>query len=158
MTPSHARRTGWDRWASPVLRTGLLSGAFLSIVMAVSLVAANRFPLLEHVAMLRNALCYAAFALAMILPVAVFPRLPSRLFASAMIGWIIFVLAYSLACMYFVNLSNSLGKTPFHLLILGALFYGVISAGLWVTAMLFSAMRHPVAPGRRRPRHAVHHR
>jgi hypothetical protein len=158
MTAPHTRRTGWDRWASPVLRMGLVTGAFLSIVMASSLVLANRFPLLEHGAMLRNALSYATFALAMILPVAVFPRLPSRLFASAMIGWTIFVLAYSIACMYFVNLSNSLGKTPFHLLILGALFYGVISAGLWVTSMLFSAMRHPVAPGRRRPRHAVHHR
>jgi MFS family permease len=137
---------------------GLVTGVLLSIVMACALVAANRFPLLEHVAMLRNALSYAAFALAMIVPVALFPRLPSRLFASAMIGWIIFVLAYSIACMYFVNLSNSLGKTPFHLLILGALFYGVISAGLWVSGMLFSAMRYPIAPGRRRPRHAVHHR
>jgi hypothetical protein len=158
MIPSHTRRTGWDRWAGPVLRMGLVTGVFLSIVMATALVAANRFPLLEHMAMLRNVLSYGAFALAMILPVAVFPRLPSRLFASAMIGWIIFVLAYSIACMYFVNLSNSLGKTPFHLFILGGLFYGVISVGLWVAAMLFSAMRHPVAPGRRRPRHAVHHR
>jgi hypothetical protein len=138
------------------MRMGLVTGGLLSIVMACSLVAANRFPLLEHVAMLRNALSYATFALAMILPVALFPRLPARLFASAMIGWVIFVLAYDIAGMYFVNLDNSLGKTPFHLFILGALFYGVISAGLWVTSMLFAAMRHPVAPGRRRPRHAVH--
>jgi hypothetical protein len=77
------------------------------------------------------------------------------LFASSALAWAIFSLAYTIAGMHFVNLEARLGKSPFEVLILGVVIYGVASVVTWVTSMVFSALRTPI-PVRRRVRHDIH--
>lgn len=137
------------RAARPVLSTGLYTGALLMIVMIGTLVAANRIPGLEKYALERNGASYTLFAIFMMIPVVRFLNRPLQLFASAMIGWVIFVAAYDLAGMYFRNLFQIL-RTPFQALIEGAIIYGVCAVGSWVGEMVLHARRHPIAPRRRR--------
>lgn len=129
--------------------TGVYTGALLMIVMLGALVAANRIPGLEKYALERNGASYSLFALFMMVPVLRFLKRPLQLFGSAMIGWVIFTLAYDFAGMYFPNLFQVL-RTPFQLLIEGAIFYGVCSVGSWVGEMALHARHHAIAPRRRR--------
>jgi hypothetical protein len=71
------------------------------------------------------------------------------MFASAMIGWGMFVVAYDIAGMVFRDLFQVL-RTPFQALIEGAIIYGVMAVGSWVGAMVILARRQPIAPRRRR--------
>jgi hypothetical protein len=86
----------------------------------------------------------------MLIPVCRFLSQPGRLFAAAMIGWVIFVFTYYVAGMIFHNLFEVL-RAPFQALIEGAVIYGVCAVGSWVGGMLIHARRHAIAPGRRRP-------
>lgn len=133
---------------------GLYTGTLLTIVMIGSLVAANRIPGLERYALERNGAAYILFAMFMLIPVFRFLNRPGRLFSSAMIGWIIFVLAYYLAGIFFHNLFQVL-RRPFQAFIEGAIVYGVFSVGSWVGGMLLHARRHSIEPGRRRPSDVV---
>lgn len=147
---SHIDREKRDDGAGPTVWTGAYTGALLTIVMIGSLVAANRIPGLERYALERNGASYTLFAMFMLVPVCRFLSQPGRLFASAMIGWVIFVLAYDLSGMVFHNLFQVL-RTPFQALIEGAIIYGVCAVGSWVGGMLLHARHHTIAPGRRRP-------
>lgn len=133
----------------PVIWTGFYTGALLMIVMIGAMVAANRIPGLEKYALERNGASYTLFALFMMIPVVRFLNRPLQLFASAMIAWIIFVVAYDIAGMFFRNLFQIL-RTPFQALIEGAVIYGVCAVGSWVGEMALHARRHPIAPRRRR--------
>ena len=87
-------------------------GSLLIIVMLGALVAANRIPGLERYALERNAASYSLFVLFMLIPVFRFLNRPLQMFASAMIGWGIFVVAYDIAGMVFRDLFQVL-RTPF---------------------------------------------
>jgi hypothetical protein len=132
------------------LKTGLYTGALLVIVTLGALVAANRIPGLEQYALERNAVSYSMFVLFMLIPVFRFLKRPLQLFISAMIGWVMFVVAYDIEGMVFSNLFYALRHTPFKALVEGALVYGVVAAGSWVGAMCFHARHHPIAPTRHR--------
>jgi hypothetical protein len=135
--------------ARPVLWTGLYTGALLMIVTLGALVVANRIPGLEKYALERNGASYTLFTIIMMIPVLRFLNRPLQLFASAMIGWVIFVVAYDFSGMYFPNLFQIL-RTPFQALIEGAIIYGVCAVGSWVGEMALHARRHTIAPRRRR--------
>lgn len=142
----------------PALVTGLYTGALLVIVMLGALVAANRIPGLERYALERNAASYSLFVLFMLIPVFRFLNRPLRLFCAAMLGWMVFVIAYDIAGMVFHDLFQVL-RTPFQAFIEGAVIYGVIAVGSWVGAMVLQARRQPIAPGRRRaPQVDIHER
>ncbi|MGB0035685.1 MAG: hypothetical protein WBP79_09445 [Candidatus Acidiferrales bacterium] len=147
-----------DDSAAPALWTGLYTGMLLMMVMIGSLVAANRIPALERYALERNACAYSFFVLFTMIPVLRFLNRPLQMFTSAMIGWVMFVIAYDFAGIYFHNIFQIL-RTPFQALIEGAVVYGVVAVGSWVVGMILHARRHPIAPGRRRADHAApHHR
>jgi hypothetical protein len=137
-----------DENSHPALVTGLYMGSLLIIVMMGSLVAANRVPGLERYALERNAASYGLFILFMLIPVFRFLNKPLQMFASAMIGWAIFVVAYDIAGMVFHDLFQVL-RTPFQALIEGAVIYGVTAVGSWVGAMVLLARRQPIQPRRR---------
>jgi hypothetical protein len=137
------------RVTSPALRTGLYTGALLVLVMVTSLITANRLPWLENRALERNAGCYSLFVLCMLIPVGRFWNRPARMFASGMLSWAMFVIAYDIAGMFFHNLFQIL-RTPFEALIEGALVYGVCAVIAWVGGMALLARLGPVAPRRRR--------
>ena len=140
----------------PAISTGLYTGALLMIVMLGALVAANRIPGLDKYALERNGASYSLFALFMMIPVLRFLKRPLQLFGSAVIGWTIFVLGYDFAGMYFPNLFQVL-RTPFQVLIEGAIFYGVCAVGSWMGEMALHARHHAIAPRRRRSDSYTHH-
>jgi hypothetical protein len=150
--PVAAKRT---IWYSPTLRTGFGTGIFLAGLLVAALIAANRFPALEPFALARNAVACTLVIIVALIPIMRFYNDPACLFASSAMAWAIFSLAYTIAGMHFINLQNRLGKSPFEVLILGVVIYGVASVTTWVTSMLFSALRHPI-PIRRRVRHDIH--
>jgi hypothetical protein len=135
---------------SPALHTGLYTGALLVVVMAGALVAANRMVGLERYALERNAASYGLFVMFMLIPVCRFLNHPLQMFTSAMIGWVMFVVAYDIAGIYFQNLFESLRHTPFAALVEGAVVYGVFAVGSWVGAMILHARHHSISSGRRR--------
>lgn len=133
----------------PALVAGCYVGAMLTVAMLGALVVANRIPALESYAFERNAASYALFVMIMLLPVLRFLNRPFKMFVASMTGWVLLTVAYDLAGIYFRNLFNVLQRTPFEVLIEGAIVYGVLSAAAWVCAMILHASRHPLAPVRR---------
>lgn len=145
-------------YAIAPLRVGLLTGGLLVLVMLASLFTANRLPALESAAALRNDICRAAFGLVMLIPVFAFLSHSRRMFASALFGWSLFALGYDFAGMYFSDLFTTLGRTPFEVLVLGLVFYGVVAAVSWVAWMVFAVSHEPAAPSTRRIHITHHHR
>lgn len=138
------------RDGSRALHTGLYTGALLVVVMAGALVVANRIPGLERYALERNGASYGLFVMFMLIPVCRFLNRPLQMFTSAMIGWVMFVIGYDIAGIYFQNLFDSLRHTPFAALVEGAVLYGVCAVGSWVGAMILHVRHHAISPGRRR--------
>lgn len=143
-------------YAIAPLRIGSLTGGLLVLVMLVSLFVANRLPALESVAGLRNDICRAAFGVVMLIPIFFFLSHARRMFASALFGWSIFALGYDFAGMYFSNLFSALGRTPFEVLVLGLVFYGVVAAVSWVAWMVLAVSQEPAVPAARHI-HTTHH-
>jgi hypothetical protein len=128
----------------------VLTGTYLTAVMVTALLAANRVPFLEDVALLRNAASYAAFVLVMLIPLWAQRRSAVLLFASGALGWFLFTMAYWLMGVWFENLHTRF-RRPLHMFILGVSVYGVCAVALWVATMVREALRQPVAASRRRP-------
>jgi hypothetical protein len=143
--PAH----GLGKVSNPALRTGLYTGGLLVLVMIISLIAANRLPWLESRALERNAACYGLFVMFMLIPVARFWKRPTRMFASGVLAWTMFVIAYDIAGMFFRNLFQIL-RTPFEALLEGVLLYGVCAVVGWVGGMALLARINPITPRRRR--------
>jgi hypothetical protein len=149
-----ARETTDSRSAQPsamhsALITGCYSGAMLTVAMLGALVAANRIPNLEPYAFERNAASYALFVMLMLVPVLRFLNRPVRMFVASMTSWALLTIAYDFAGLYFQSLFEVLQRTPFEVLIEGAILYGVLAVAAWVCAMILHARRHPLAPVRR---------
>jgi hypothetical protein len=142
----------------PALWTGLYTGTLLVMVMFGALVAANRLPWLDNRALERNAASYGLFVIFMLIPVVRFLNRPIQMFTSAMIAWVMFVIAYDIAGMLFRNLFEVVRHTPFLALIEGAVIYGVFAVGSWVGAMVLHARHHAITPRRRHNDPAAHHR
>jgi hypothetical protein len=141
----------------PALWTGLYTGTLLVMVMFGALVAANRLPWLDNRALERNAASYGLFVIFMLIPVVRFLNRPIQMFTSAMIAWVMFVIAYDIAGLFFRNLFQIL-RTPFQAFIEGAVVYGVFAVGSWVGAMVLHARHHAITPRRRHDDPAAHHR
>lgn len=157
MIPSNHHATErFDLMHSPTLRTGLLTGVLLSLVMAISLFGANRTPWLERLATERNAVCSVAFLFVILIPICRFWRSPVLLFTSGIVGWALFTAAYVGAGNFFENLYSRI-RTPGIILAYGAAAYGMAAVIAWVAPMVRSAILVSPIPVRRRPRHAVHH-
>jgi hypothetical protein len=140
------------------LRIGVLTGVYLSTVMAVALFCANRIPTLEPYADLRNWICESIFVLVSLVPVATFWRAPWALFTSATSGWLTFSMSYGLAGVFFEHLQTRLNKTPFHMFLLGVGSYAVVAVFIWVWDMLGAAIVHGLAhPHHRSPSSARPH-
>jgi len=153
MAPTHLPGAAWFRWLKHrPLRMGVLTGIYLTAVMAVALITANRLPALELYADLRNWICGSLFVLVALIPVAAFRRAPWHLFTSAATAWLVFSLAYSVAGLFFEHLHTRLNKTPFHMFLLGAGCYAVVAVTIWVAGMTRAALQHGLAhPQHRTP-------
>jgi hypothetical protein len=140
----------------PALKTGVYTGGLLIAVMFAALILANRFPSLERYALERNTAFYGAFFILTLVPVLRFLSRPLQMFSSAMIAWVMFVACYDFAGLFFRHLFQVL-RTPFEVLIEGAVVYGFCAVGSWVGGMILHARHHAIIPGRRSAREAAHH-
>lgn len=131
------------------MRVGILTGVYLTTVMVAAVLAANRLPFLEPVADVRNWTFRALFALVMVVPIGCFLRHPPQLFASGMVGWTLFTLAYVVMGFFFPNLHARL-RTPFNIFMIGAVVYALVAVAAWVVGMAREARQQPVIASRRR--------
>src|ERR1700683_2627547 len=129
-----------------VIITGTVTGVLLTSVMLGSLFTANRTNIFYSEAGLRDLICSTLFGVVMMIPVLRFFRSPGRMFRAGLFGWVIFVLAYSCTAIYYSNLVNRLGKTSFHVLVLGATVYGVLAVCVWVIVTAMALFRPEPAP------------
>ncbi len=151
MTHSPLPGSRWFRWIHNItLRVGIIVGVHLTVVMVAAILVANRMPYLEPVADLRNWIARGAFLFFMLIPMAWFVRSPVKMLASGICAWAIFCASYAMMGLFFTNLHLRLGKSPFQVLILGAMTYGVAAAASWVAGMVLSLRQQPIAASRRR--------
>lgn len=141
MPPSDRGGARWFAWRySPVLRVGGLAGSYVSAVLVVWLVVANRIPWTANFALLRNLAAGGLAGIFLLIPVGRFLREPLRLFASGVTAWALLSLTYMFMQLFFQRLGNRMGT--FQLFMLGAVAFGVIAVISWVTLLLLAARHH----------------
>jgi hypothetical protein len=149
----------WFLWLrNTALRTGVLTGIYLSCILFSWLWAANRVPQLEPYARARNLAAGAIAILLMTIPVLRFRRYPGRIFVSGLTAWTLLTITYLAMEMRFSLLETRLGA--FHLFMLGAICYGFVAAFQWVFLICAEARHRHLAenaqaplPASRRPVH-----
>src|ERR1700730_5911981 len=105
----------WMRIAS--LRTGILTGIYLSCVFVAWLEVANRVAELTPFAELRNFLAGAILILVLGIPVLRFRNRPGRLFVAGLTAWTLLTMTYVVAELHFTLLERRMGA--FHVFVLG---------------------------------------
>jgi len=119
------------------VRTGVYVGVCLTLVFSAWLVVANHAPFLERFALERNIAAAAILGLLAAVPIFRFLRLPGHLLASSLVAWLIFSLSYRALCLIFRGLSNRL--TTFHVFMLGAVVYMILTTLSWIVATVWRA-------------------
>ena len=127
----------WMRIAS--LRTGILTGIYLSCVFVAWLEVANRLAKLEHYAEVRNFVAGAILILVLGIPVLRFRKRPGRLFVAGLTAWTVLTMTYIAAEIHFTLLESRMGAL--HVFVLGAVSYGFVAVLDWVLQMC-AAVRH----------------
>ena len=136
-----AHRTNWLRNAW--LRTGVLTGIYLSCAFVAWLVVANRVPELEAFAGMRNLVAGVVVVLLMAIPLLRFRFEPMRLFVAGLVAWTLLTAAYRGAEMFFSLLESRLGAL--HVFMLGAVSYGFVAVFEWVAVICMEARSRHVA-------------
>lgn len=134
----------WLRIAS--VRTGVLTGIYLSCIFVAWLEVANRVAELERFAELRNLIAGAILILLMGIPVLRFRQRPGKLFIAGLTAWTLLTLTYLAAESNFTLLESRMGAL--HVFMLGAISYGFVAVLDWVFLMC-AGVRH---------QHVVHSR
>jgi hypothetical protein len=131
----------WLRNAS--LRSGVLTGVYLSCVFVSWLYVANRVKELEPFAGIRNVAAGAAVILIMSIPLLRFRREPVRIFVSGLTAWTLLTLTYMAMEMNFSLLESRMGA--FHVFMLGAMTYGFVAVFHWVFLLCVEARHRHLA-------------
>ncbi len=134
----------WMRIAS--LRTGILTGIYLSCVFVAWLEVANRVAELEPYAELRNLVAGAILLLVLAIPVLRFRNRPGKLFVSGLTAWALLTITYVAAEMHFTLLETRMGA--FHVFVLGAVSYGFVAVLDWVFLMCAGVRHEHIAQSR----------
>ncbi len=134
----------WSSWLrNAPLRTGVLTGIYLSCVFVAWLVVANRVPELEAFAGMRNLGAGVVVILLMAIPVLRFRLDPMRLFVAGLVAWTLLTLTYRAAEMFFSLLESRLGAL--HVFMLGAVSYGFVAVFEWVALICMEVRSRHVA-------------
>lgn len=144
-SPNVEARFPGARWfhhlRNPILRVGIQTWVYLSMVMVAAVLLANRAPWLENYADVRNWVARIVFGLAMLVPVAVFCKSAGRLLAAGMLGWTLATVTYNGLGLFFESLYTRL-RTPGQFFMLGAVVYGVAAVVSWVASLVVGAWSH----------------
>jgi hypothetical protein len=117
------------------VRVGIYTGICLSLIFTLWLVAANRVPLLEPLAMWRNIAAIAILVFFATLPLLRFYRSPGELMVSGLLAWTLLSITYRVLCMVFVLLGQK--YSAFHVFVLGAVVYLLAATLSWIGMMIW---------------------
>jgi hypothetical protein len=143
----------WLRIAS--LRTGVLTGIYLSCVFVAWLEIANRVPKLWRFAELRNLVAGAILIMVLGIPVLRFRRRPGRLFVAGLTAWTLLTITYLAAEIHFTLLESRMGAL--HVFVLGAVSYGFVAVLDWVFLMCAGVRHQHIIQSRETPAPAGKH-
>lgn len=116
------------------VRTGVYVGIVLSILFSGWVIVANRVPLLDRFANVRNLAAVALLGLVALIPVLRFWRMPGNLLASSLVAWVFFSLAYRVLCMSFAGLAERFSAVQ--VFVLGAVPYMLVVTLSWIGAII----------------------
>jgi hypothetical protein len=133
------------------IRTGVYTGACLSLVFITWLVIANQVPFLERFALERNIAAAAVLGFLAAVPVLRFLQWPGNLLASSMIAWVIFSLVYRVLCLIYHGLSN--WHSTFQVFMEGAVVYMIFTTLSWIGAIIRRARAVEISHPKPHPRH-----
>ena len=143
----------WLRIAS--LRTGVLTGIYLSCVFVAWLEVANRVPALWSFAELRNLVAGAILIVVLGIPVLRFRHRPGKLFVAGLTAWTLLTVAYLVAEIRFTLLESRMGAL--HVFVLGAVSYGFVAVLDWVFLMCAGVRHQHIVQSRESPATAGKH-
>jgi hypothetical protein len=147
----------WFLWLRNVsLRTGILTGIYLSVVFVAWLLVANRFPALEPFAEARNLVAGASLVTMLAIPALRFWRRPARLFVAGLTAWTILTMTYLAAEMHYTLLESRMGAL--HVFVLGAVSYGFVAVLDWVFLICAGVHHEHVVQSRMTASSAGRHR
>jgi len=147
----------WFLWLRIVsLRTGILTGIYLSVVFVAWLLVANRFPALEPFAGARNVIAGASLVTMLAIPVLRFWRRPGRLFVAGLTAWTILTMTYLAAEMRYTLLESRMGAL--HVFVLGGVSYGFVAVLDWVFLMCAGVRHEHIVQSREATATASRHR
>jgi hypothetical protein len=118
------------------VRTGVYVGLVLSIVFSGWVIVANRLPLLDRFAMVRNLAAVILLGFVALIPVMRFWRMPGNLLASSLIAWAIFSLTYRVLCMDFTSLMAAMSLSAVQIFMLGAVLYMLVVTLSWIWTII----------------------
>lgn len=136
----------FDSLRNSVFRTGVYTGACLSVVFTAWLLVANRVPFLVPLALERNLAGAALLLILALVPVLRFLRHPRNLLFSGLIAWAFFSFVYRLLCLFFASLNVRMGA--FHLFVLGAVAYTIAATVVWISTLIWALRSHEPNSGR----------
>ncbi len=116
------------------VRTGVYVGVVLSIVFSGWVIVANRVPVLDRFALVRNLAAVGVLGLIAVIPVLRFWRMPGNLLASSLVAWLLFSLAYRVLCMRFAGLAERFSAVQ--IFVLGAVLYMLVVTLSWIWTII----------------------
>ncbi|MGB9465335.1 MAG: hypothetical protein WBR10_09495 [Candidatus Acidiferrum sp.] len=132
---AHMPAYGWfHAFRNASVRTGVYVGIALSIALSGWVIVANRVPLLDRFAFVRNLAAVALLGLLALIPVLRFWRMPGNLLASSLVAWAIFTLSYRVLCMDFSGLAERYSAVQ--LFMLGAVLYMLVVTLSWIGTII----------------------
>ena len=135
------RRLMWLRNTS--IRFGVLTGIYAAGTFVLWLLVANHVTALVPFAGIRNFVAGAIVFVLLAIPVLRFRAEPAKIFASGLTAWTVLTLAYFAAELHYTLLESRMGA--WHMFILGAAGYGVLSSFLWVVFLCAKARQLHIA-------------
>jgi len=117
------------------VRTGIYSGAFLSLIFTAWILIANHAPFFERVATERNIAATALLVFFFCTPLVRFYRSPGDLLLSGLIAWGLLTLTYRILCFFYLFLEEH--DSPFHVFVLGAVSYFVFATLSWIGTIIW---------------------
>ncbi|MGB2621271.1 MAG: hypothetical protein WA857_17930 [Candidatus Acidiferrum sp.] len=130
------------------VRTGIYVGILLSSTFSAWVIVANRVPVLDRFALLRNLAAVALLGILALIPVIRFWRVPGNLLASSLIAWAIFSVIYRLLSMDFTGLEGRYSAVQ--IFVLGAVLYMLVVTLSWIGTIIRRARASA-------PSHTHHH-
>src|ERR1700730_11102375 len=107
------------------IRIGVYAAVCLALVFTAWLFLANRFPLLDRLALERNIGAAALLCLFALVPILRFAAMPGHLMASGLIAWLLFSSYYRVLCLFFHRLSG--WHSTFQVFMFGAVVYMIFT-------------------------------